>query len=213
MLIAAQACRLAATRHERRRASGFSAVAASLLDRLAPLRDRAGSVLARVGPLADRLASLGRRVGKRRAALVVAPVAAVALLLPVAVHLLRRPEAPPPPVAAAPAQAYKATEIPPPPDPTQTGVASWYGRWHHGKPTATGESFNMNAMTAAHRSLPLDSRVRVTNLENGKSIEVRVNDRGPYVDGRVLDLSAKAAERLDMKQQGLARVKIEKLPD
>jgi rare lipoprotein A len=71
----------------------------------------------------------------------------------------------------------------------------------------------MNALTAAHRSLPLASRVRVTNLENGKTIEVRVNDRGPYVDGRVLDLSAKAAEQLDMKRQGLARVRIEKLEE
>jgi rare lipoprotein A len=69
----------------------------------------------------------------------------------------------------------------------------------------------MNALTAAHRSLPLDSRIRVTNLENGKTLEVKVNDRGPYVVGRVLDLSAKAAEQLEMKHQGLARVKIERV--
>jgi rare lipoprotein A len=100
---------------------------------------------------------------------------------------------------------------PPATEMAQTGIASWYGSWHHGKPTATGVAFDMNALTAAHRSLPLDSRIRVTNLENGKTLEVKVNDRGPYVVGRVLDLSAKAAEQLEMKHQGLARVKIERV--
>jgi hypothetical protein len=116
---------------------------------------------------------------------------------------------------AAPALVLPAAADNPPAAPSrefeQVGVASWYGKWHHGRPTATGESFDMNGLTAAHRSLPLDSRIRVTNLDNGKLIEVKVNDRGPYIDGRVLDLSMKAAERLEMKQQGLARVKIERV--
>jgi rare lipoprotein A len=105
--------------------------------------------------------------------------------------------------------AAAVVPVPAPARDGQTGVASWYGRWHHGKQTANGERFDMNAMTAAHRDLPLASRIRVTNLENGRLIEVKVNDRGPYVDGRVLDLSARAADELGMRRQGLAKVKIE----
>src|SRR5262245_31404459 len=71
----------------------------------------------------------------------------------------------------------------------QTGTASWYGAFHDGRKTASGEIYDMHRMTAAHRSLPLGTRVKVTNLKNGRSMEVRVNDRGPYVRGRILDLS------------------------
>lgn len=93
----------------------------------------------------------------------------------------------------------------------ETGVASWYGEDFHGKPTAIGEPYNMYAMTAAHKTLPLPTRVRVTNLENGRSAELRVNDRGPFVDDRVIDLSYSAAQELGVVRRGTARVRIEAL--
>jgi rare lipoprotein A len=105
----------------------------------------------------------------------------------------------------------------PAPEPTGTyvageageegGLASWYGAFHHGLPTASGELFDMTEMTAAHRTLPLGTRLRVTNLENGRMVRVRVNDRGPYVAGRVLDLSHGAAQRLDMVERGVVPVR------
>lgn len=91
------------------------------------------------------------------------------------------------------------------------GVASWYGEDFHGRLTANGEVYNMHRYTAAHRSLPFLTRIRVTNKENGKSLIVRVNDRGPYIDGRVIDLSRAAAKRLGI--EGIARVKLEVLPE
>jgi rare lipoprotein A len=93
----------------------------------------------------------------------------------------------------------------------QVGIASWYGRWFRGRLTANGEIFDDTKLTAAHRTLPLATQVRVTNLENGKSIEVKVNDRGPYIAGRVLDLSTRAAQVLGMEKEGLALVRIEVL--
>lgn len=93
----------------------------------------------------------------------------------------------------------------------QTGIASWYGPNFHGKKTANGEIFDMYELTAAHKTLQIPSLIRVTNLENGKSIVARVNDRGPFSRGRVLDLSMKAAELLDFKNQGTAKVKIQVL--
>jgi rare lipoprotein A len=89
------------------------------------------------------------------------------------------------------------------------GIASWYGSKFHGRPTASGEIYDMYDMTAAHNSLPLGSRVMVTNLENGRSVEVTINDRGPFVPGRIIDLSYAAAKALDMDSKGLAMVKIE----
>jgi rare lipoprotein A len=89
------------------------------------------------------------------------------------------------------------------------GVASWYGKEFHGKLAANGEVFDMTAFTAAHRKLPLGSFVRVLNLENGKSVHVRIIDRGPYVIGRMLDLSQAAAQALDMIERGTAAVQIE----
>lgn len=91
----------------------------------------------------------------------------------------------------------------------EEGVASWYGSSHHGKPTASGERFDMNAMTAAHRRLPLGTTVKVTNLRNSREATLRINDRGPYVRGRVLDVSHKGAQVLGFTDAGTARVRIE----
>ena len=94
---------------------------------------------------------------------------------------------------------------------SQTGVASWYGRQFHGRKTASGETFDMNALTAAHRSLPLNCYIRVTNKDNGKSVVVKVNDRGPFHANRVLDLSYGAAKRLGITNAGTAKVSIERV--
>jgi rare lipoprotein A len=90
----------------------------------------------------------------------------------------------------------------------ERGVASWYGRKFHGQPTSSQETYNMYAMTAAHKSLPLPSYVRVRNLRNGKSVVVRVNDRGPFVDNRLIDLSYSAAMKLDMVTAGTSLVEV-----
>ena len=89
------------------------------------------------------------------------------------------------------------------------GVASWYGEQFHGRQAANGEMFDMEALTAAHRTMPLGSIVRVVNLTNGKHLHVRITDRGPYVNGRVLDLSHAAAVQLGMEHGGLAHVQVE----
>lgn len=93
----------------------------------------------------------------------------------------------------------------------ETGIASWYGPDFHGKKTANGEIYDQNEMTAAHRTLQMPSFVRVTNLENGRSVVVRVNDRGPYLRGRVIDVSKRAAHLLGFINQGTARVRVEVL--
>lgn len=93
----------------------------------------------------------------------------------------------------------------------ETGLASWYGDDFHNKKTANGEIFNMNEMTAAHKTLPLPSIVRVTNLENGLSVIVRVNDRGPFVDNRIIDMSKYAADKLGFKNKGVIKVRVELL--
>jgi rare lipoprotein A len=92
--------------------------------------------------------------------------------------------------------------------PGEVGLASWYGPELDGSRTASGEVFRPSEMTAAHPSLPIGTRVRVTNLENGRSVVVRINDRGPFVDGRVLDVSRGAAKALGMTRSGTARVRI-----
>jgi rare lipoprotein A (peptidoglycan hydrolase) len=113
------------------------------------------------------------------------------------------------PRAALPAPAPWEPELPNVEAPaSQFGIASWYGEWHHGRETATGEAFDMWAMTAAHPTLPMGSRVEVTNIGNGRRVRVRVNDRGPVVGGRVLDLSRGAAEKLGAIGAGLVRVRI-----
>ena len=96
---------------------------------------------------------------------------------------------------------------------SETGTASWYGDDFHNKRTANGETYNKNAITAAHRTLPLPSIVRVTNLENGKSIIARVNDRGPYVKNRIIDVSEKGAQLLGYRNKGTTRVKVEIMAD
>ncbi|MBK1666378.1 hypothetical protein CKO10_18245, partial [Rhodospirillum rubrum] len=92
---------------------------------------------------------------------------------------------------------------------SQTGTASWYGRDFHGKRTANGETFDMNRLTAAHTTLPLPSIVRVTNLGNGRSVTVRVNDRGPFVGERLIDMSRASARALGFEAQGTARVRVQ----
>ena len=92
-----------------------------------------------------------------------------------------------------------------------TGTASWYGPGFHGRRTANGERFNQNALTAAHRTLRFGTRVKVTNLRNNRSVVVRINDRGPYSGGRIIDLSAAAAREIGMINSGVARVRIEVL--
>jgi rare lipoprotein A len=117
--------------------------------------------------------------------------------------------------------------VPPPPRPTvheqpaptgpptiiQIGTASWYGPGFHGHATASGETFNQHALTAAHRTLPLGTEAKVTNLATGQSVLVTINDRGPYVKGRHLDLSRAAAKQISLTKRGVAKVRIEaKLP-
>jgi rare lipoprotein A len=91
---------------------------------------------------------------------------------------------------------------------SETGIASWYGAKFHGKDTANGEIFDMNLISAAHRTLPMPSIVRVTNLSNGRSLKVRINDRGPYARGRIIDLSRRTAQLLGFEQAGTATVQI-----
>jgi rare lipoprotein A len=111
------------------------------------------------------------------------------------------PTAPPAPPAAPPVATT--------PDPgVQTGRASWYGAFHQGRLTASGEAYDMNQLTAAHPTLPLGTRLQVTNLKNGRSVEVRVNDRGPVVDGRIIDLSYAAAARIGAVSDGVVPVRV-----
>ncbi len=91
----------------------------------------------------------------------------------------------------------------------QEGVASYYGEDFHGRKTSNGEIYDMYAMTAAHRALPFNTRVLVTNLDNGKKVTVRINDRGPFVKGRIIDLSYGAARKIGMVGPGTARVRLE----
>jgi len=116
----------------------------------------------------------------------------------------------PVPKPAAPSEAQLALAVPGVTE-SYVGLASWYGRRFHGRPTASGSLFDMAALTAAHPSLPFGSRVRVTNLANGRSVTVTITDRGPYVEPRVIDLSRAAAEQLGFLDDGLARVRLDVL--
>jgi rare lipoprotein A len=107
----------------------------------------------------------------------------------------------------APAAQRRATSSAGP----ATGEASYYAARFQGRPTASGERFDNGQLTAAHRTLPFGTKVRVTNLSNGRSVVVRVNDRGPYARGRIIDLSQAAARRIDMVRAGVARVRVEPL--
>jgi rare lipoprotein A len=91
---------------------------------------------------------------------------------------------------------------------SQTGVASWYGPGFHGRTTANGETYDMDAMTAAHKELPFNTLVRVESMDTGRTVEVRINDRGPFVDGRIIDLSRAAARQIEMIGSGTARVRV-----
>ena len=122
-----------------------------------------------------------------------------------------RPSNKPPPQVVAPGPAAHPIDL----DKINTdkayqvGVSSYYGKKFHGRLTANGEVFNMYKLTAAHRVLPLGTHVKVTNLKNGRWVEVKVNDRGPFIEGRILDLSFAAALELEMVKQGTAKVMIE----
>jgi rare lipoprotein A len=140
----------------------------------------------------------------------------------------------PPPPRISETQTESAANTPPPPTPpkpaesegdsdllsvlpdakaifTETGVASWYGPPYHNRRGSNGEIYNMHALTAAHRTLPLGSIVRVTNLKTGNSTLVRITDRGPFIQGRIVDLSLAAAKKVDVWQAGLARVRVDVL--
>lgn len=132
-----------------------------------------------------------RRVGRQLALL-----AALLSLLLGASGCRRKPK-----VARAP--------LPPAIGQPETGLASWYGKPYHGRPTASGEIYDMNAMTAAHRTLPFQTWVRVTNLENQRLTTVRITDRGPFIEGRIIDLSRAAAEAIAMLGPGTALVRLE----
>lgn len=105
------------------------------------------------------------------------------------------------------------TRVPSPPQPgdTQTGIASWYGDPYHGRRAANGEIYDMNGFTAAHRTWPFETMVRVTNLTNQREVDVRITDRGPFVDGRIIDLSRAAAQRIELIGPGTARVRLQVL--
>jgi rare lipoprotein A len=99
--------------------------------------------------------------------------------------------------------------VPSAPGTSQLGIASWYGPGFHGNATTSGERYDQHALTAAHPSLPLGTRARVTNLDNGRAVDVRINDRGPFAKGRAIDLSYAAASALDVVRPGTAPVRIE----
>jgi rare lipoprotein A len=133
-------------------------------------------------------------------------------------HRKRVAQAPPPaptPVAPAVSTPPAVSTVPtpaapaPPLEPGETGVASWYGHPFHGRASASGEIYDMEQMTAAHRTLPFGTMVRVFDLDNEKSVDVRINDRGPFVDGRIIDLSHAAARAIEMIGPGTARVGLE----
>jgi rare lipoprotein A len=113
------------------------------------------------------------------------------------------------PASGAPASSEASAEKGGRWRPYETGIASWYGGRWHGRKTANGERYDQNSMTAAHKKLPFNTRVRVTNLRTGKSCIVRINNRGPYIRGRVIDLSVAAAKKIGSHSGGLSRVKLE----
>jgi rare lipoprotein A len=139
--------------------------------------------------------------GRHRRAIVFIAVGAIICCAAPGMNISAEPVMPPIPPLPVLAPEH-ATYI-------QVGRCSWYGRWHQGRLTASGERFNMFAMTAAHRTLPLGTVIRVINPANGKMVKVRINDRGPYFEGRVLDLSAAAAKALGISKTGVANLRIE----
>jgi rare lipoprotein A len=139
-----------------------------------------------------------------------------ALVILSACHKKKTANIPPPPAAPLATSATSSPAVPPAPNQTpaapeinEVGLASWYGHPYHGRASASGEIYDMEQMTAAHRTLPFGAQVRVYDLDNQKSVDVRINDRGPFVDGRVIDLSHAAARAIDMIGPGTARVRLE----
>ena len=131
-------------------------------------------------------------------------VAIAAALVLSACHRKKSVKAPPPPAPPS-SPATVAPEV----VANETGLASWYGHPYHGRQSASGEVYDMEQMTAAHRTLPFGAQVRVHDLDNEKSVDVRINDRGPFVNGRIIDLSHAAARAIDMVGPGTARVRLE----
>lgn len=152
------------------------------------------------------IASVRARKGVRRPAAL--GLALGVVLLASACHR-RRPRTLPQPTPPKPSTAPRPGRPAVPPHITQgeQGIASWYGHPFHGRRTASGEVYNMYARTAAHRTLPFGTRVRVHDLENGQNVVVRITDRGPFVEGRIIDLSYAAAQAMQMP--GIARVRLE----
>jgi rare lipoprotein A len=130
--------------------------------------------------------------------------AAIVGLLLLSTGCLHRRRHPMPPRVGAPPGAPPAKIVQ-----NEQGIASWYGHPFHGRPTASGEIYNMHDLTAAHRTLPFGTRVRVHDLDNGRDVEVRINDRGPFVEGRIIDLSNGAAKSMQMLGAGTAHVSLE----
>lgn len=149
------------------------------------------------GPTPGPRAGQGGSDGGTRIGSLWAPFALTAFLLQ-GCTLVGGPSRPPP--SPAPGAAPSAW--------TETGVASWYGEPFHGRTTASGEVYDMNRLTCAHRTLPFGTRLHVRNLENGRTVVVRVNDRGPFVNDRIVDLSRRAAQELELIGPGTARVRI-----
>ena len=136
------------------------------------------------------------------------------LLLSLTVLLLSAcASTPVPTITPEPPAPIAVIEEPSEPSFIQQGRASWYGNRHHGKKTASGERFDQHAMTAAHRTLPFGTRIKVTNISNQRSVIVRVNDRGPFSQKRVLDVSRKAAEELGMINSGTANISLHTLDE
>lgn len=133
----------------------------------------------------------------------------VIILLTSCTRQPRPPLVPDPPLSPPPGPAPSVPAPLAPPSPIQYGLASWYGRERHGQRTASGEIYDSGQLTAAHRTAPFGTYVLVTNLENGQTVQVRINDRGPATAGRVLDLSYAAAHQLGMVRTGVTRVKVE----
>jgi hypothetical protein len=155
------------------------------------------------------MGAMRRRHGRLQPARLLALAAFVSLLLTACTPSTR--------VSPLPSVAAAVTVPPAPVTPgvlsgtAEEGMASWYGPGFAGRTTSNGEVFDPALMTAAHRTLPFGTRVLVTNLANGRAVEVRINDRGPFKPGRIIDLSRAAAERIDMVRSGVARVRVEVL--